>query len=913
MTREPPQAPTSPPPPRAPADGIASAEPPAAAPAALAPALAPTHDAGHDREQAAGPVSAPASQRSPEPAAEPPAPSAPELEATLATLAQAQADPAQPAALRAALADALARLRAPADSLYRAAFDAIPDLVTVLDEFGTVLEINRHGNQAHRRAREDIIGQPIHVLNPELPRDHLAPVWEALNRGDSYLIEVTNKRGDGSRFPVEVHSAGFLHHGQRRIVAVARDLSSRSDSEIRFRELVESIDRGLIVQDKSLRIVYANSAAMRLLSLHAGASIADELRSGHWMVIDERGRELPPALYPSRRALESGRVVESEVIGLYHAQRRELIWLSVTAVPHFPAGGHRPHQVFSLFSNITELKRDSALFDRAQALAHIGGWEWDAGRDRLYLTFEAARILAREPAPACLEELLECLHPLDRHRLRTALERALAGGRGIDLELRGLRPDGSGFWVRAIGDAGADAGEPVRQMLTGTLQDITERKLAEEQLRVQARSDPLTGLLNRDAVLAELERRLDAFPHSPLAVLYIDLDRFKIVNDVLGHAAGDRLLASAARRIRQAVGEQAQIARFGGDEFLVVCQLDEDPQRSERLADAILAAFGDNFRVDGEEFSITASIGIAQAPLDGRSAQQLIQSADIAMYDSKRRGRNSWQAFTPELAEQQLRRLQLETHLRRAVHNDEFHLVYQPQVDLRDGRVLGAEALIRWRNTALGEMRPDRFIDHAETTGDIVGIGDWVLHEACRQLRAWREEGLSIQRVAINVSYRQFLGDDLAANVAAALAEHGLPGSALELEFTERVLIEDAPDTARTFARLRELGVSLAIDDFGEGYSALNYLRRLPIHGLKLSQLFVQGVPDNQSDVAVCQAVTGIARSLGLGLVAEGVETERQRAFLRELGVLVGQGFLFAPGLAPDALRDYCRAQTAGA
>jgi len=829
-------------------------------------------------------------------------------DATIAALRRALDEPGLSDSLRATLTDAIDALHRRGDgSLYRAAFDAIPDLVTVLDEVGTVIEINREGTRAHRRIREEIVGQPIHVLNPELPREHLAPVWESLNRGDSYIIEVTNKRGDGTRFPVEVHSAGFEHEGQRRIIAVARDLSSRADTELRFRELVESIDRGVIVQDHSLRIIYANSAAMRLLSLHSGMSIADELSSGDWLLVDERGHELAADQYPSQIALATGRVVDSTVLGLYHRERRELIWLAVTAVPQFPPGGDRPHQVFALFSNVTALKRDSALFDRAQALAHIGGWEWDAGRDRLYLTFEAARIIGREAGPERIDDLLECLMPLDRHRLRNALERTLAGGRGIDMELQGMRADGGGFWVRAIGDA--SAADPVRQVLTGTLQDITERKHEEEQLRIQARSDPLTGLLNRDAVQAELERRLDIYPHSPLAVLYIDLDRFKVVNDVLGHAAGDRLLASAARRIRLAAGDQALIARFGGDEFLLVCSLDDDPLRGERLADAILEIFGDSFRVDGEEFSITASIGIAQAPLDGRTAQQLIQSADVAMYDSKRRGRNSWQAFTPELAEQQLHRLQLETHLRRAVHNDEFHLVYQPQVDLSDGRVVAIEALIRWRNRSLGEMRPDRFIDHAETTGDIVGIGGWVLHEACRQLRAWRDEGLHIERVAVNVSYRQFLGDDLANNVGAALAEYGLPGSALELEFTERVLIEDAPDTVRTFTRLRELGVNLSIDDFGEGYSALNYLRRLPIHGLKLSQLFVQGVPDNQSDVAVCQAVTGIARSLGLGMVAEGVETERQRAFLRELGVLIGQGFLFAPGLAPDDLRDYCRAQ----
>ncbi|HEY0659847.1 MAG TPA: EAL domain-containing protein, partial [Lysobacter sp.] len=197
--------------------------------------------------------------------------------------------------------------------------------------------------------------------------------------------------------------------------------------------------------------------------------------------------------------------------------------------------------------------------------------------------------------------------------------------------------------------------------------------------------------------------------------------------------------------------------------------------------------------------------------------------------------------------------------------------------------------------------------------GDIVGIGGWVLREACRQMRRWRERGLALERVAVNVSYRQFLGEDLAEYVRAALAESGLPGSALELEFTERVLIEDAPDTVRTFAALREMGVVLTIDDFGEGYSALNYLRRLPIHGLKLSQLFVQGVPDNQSDIAVCQAVVGIARSLGLSLVAEGIETERQRGFLLDLGVSIGQGFLFAPGLGPDELQQQYRRRTVAA
>ena len=355
------------------------------------------------------------------------------------------------------------------------------------------------------------------------------------------------------------------------------------------------------------------------------------------------------------------------------------------------------------------------------------------------------------------------------------------------------------------------------------------------------------------------------------------------------------------QRISHAIGTEGLLARFGGDEFLVLCD-GADAAQAPRLADSILQALSRPFLFGEDEFTVSASIGIAYAPADGTRPQQLIQSADIAMYDCKRRSRNDWQVFTPDLARKQQDRLQIETQLRRALDNAEFRLVYQPQVDLRHGRIVAAEALIRWQSHQLGELRPDLFISHAETTGDIVGIGDWVLREACRQVCEWREQGLGIVRVAINVSYRQFVAEDLAVKVAETLREFALPGSALELEFTERVLIEDAPATLRTFAELRRMGVVLTIDDFGEGYSALNYLRRLPIHGLKLSQLFVEGVPENRSDVAVCEAVTAIARSLGLGLVAEGVELESQRRFLLELGVPIGQGFLFAPGLPPDEL-----------
>lgn len=796
-------------------------------------------------------------------------------------------------ALRAASADAeTARLR------YHALFDAVPDPVSILSEHGIVLDLNKAGMVAYRRPREEIVGQPIEVLNPDLPKGHLGPVWDTINRGETYVIEVANMRADGTRFPVEVHTAGFTHEGRKCLVAVARDLSRRREAEVRYRELMEVIDKGIVIQNVELKFVYGNSAALRLLGVESGTSLDETMQPERWMLVREDGSEMPEAEYPARRALHSGRIIESTLLGLYHRQRRQLNWLSVTVVPQFAAGADTPHQVLSLFSDVTALKRDSALFDRVQALAHIGGWEWDCSSDRLYLTDESARILAQDAPPESMPQMIDCLGAADRGRLRAALDRAIDAGRGFDLELQGARADGHAFWVRVIG--GGVPGDPTTLRLTGTLQDITELKQGEETLRVQARSDPLTGLMNRDAILGELGARMADPVLAQVAVLYIDLDRFKVVNDALGHNAGDALLVSAARRIVRAVGTEGLSARFGGDEFLVVCSTVDDPARPERVADAILDGFGDSFRFEKEEFAITASIGIAHAPEHGDRPQTLIHNADAAMYDSKRRIRNGWQVFSPALAQSQEDRLRVETHLRRAADNGEFHLVYQPQVDLRRGRIVAAEALIRWQNQQLGEMRPDHFIGHAETTGDIVRIGSWVLREACRQVAAWRDAGLGIVRVAVNVSYRQFLGDDLANSVQSVLEEFRLPGAALELEFTERVLIEDAPDTLATFAKLRDLGIVLTIDDFGEGYSALNYLRRLPIHGLKLSQLFLEGVPDNKSDVAVCQAVAGIARSLGLGLVAEGVESEHQRRFLLDLGVPVGQGFLFAPGLTAD-------------
>lgn len=781
---------------------------------------------------------------------------------------------------------------------YRALFDAVPDPVSVISWDGIVLDLNIASMVAYQRSREQLVGQPVHVLNPEVAPDHIDPVRAALKHGGTYVVEATNMRADGTRFPVEVHSANFELDGQGCIVAVARDLSGREEVELRYRDLLERVDKGMIVRNAQGRITYANASAMRMAMAEEGFTMDEELRPGRWIIFDEHGKELATEELPSSITLATGKAIASTVLGYYNVRLRRLTWVSVNTVPQFASGSDKPDQVVSMFSDVTTLKRNSHLFGRVQDLAHIGGWEWDAGRDILHLTHAAQRALGLETPPSTMVQLRANLVDREQHRFRDALDRALEHGEGFELELESIASDGQSAWLRIIGEAETD--DPIGLRLAGTLQDITRYKREEKALRDQARTDPLTGLLNRDAVLRALDERLHDPALDQLAVLYIDLDRFKFVNDVLGHASGDRVLCSAAKRLQRAIGTQGIIARFGGDEFMVVCNTRDDAGRPERLADAILEAFSTRFHTGGEEFDITASIGIARAPGDGTQPQKLIQNADVAMYNSKRRARNGRQAFTPELAEQQLQRLQLETQLRQAIESHEFHLVYQPQIDLASGRIVSAEALIRWNNPVLGQVPPDKFIAVAEATGDIVAIGRWVLREACAQLRRWRDQGLSLQRIAINVSYRQFHGEELAANVRDALHESGLSGDSLELEFTERVLIEDADDALQIFADLRALGVMLAIDDFGEGFSALNYLRRLPVHGLKLSHSFLQGVPDNASDTAICKAVVGIARSLHLNLVAEGVESDAQREFLLKLGVPVGQGFLFDEGLQAD-------------
>lgn len=795
---------------------------------------------------------------------------------------------------------------------HRSLFEAVPDAVTVLDEHGRILDVNQAACQSLGYERETLCAMSLEQISPGRDPDHLRSFWERVALGQTVRDQTINRRRDGSSFRAEVNSRTYLEEGERRVVAVARDITEKQQiedelraSEIRYQALLQSIDKGIMVQNERGRVISANPAACRMLGVDEASLLELHERADYWHVIDENGRTMAYRDMPGVRALHEGRTVESTVIGIFHRGSGRYAWLSVTAVPQFRDDDKRPFQVISMFSDVTALKRDSELFGQAQTLARIGGWEWMPGEDRVYLTRELYDMHELAVTPGLgLDGFLAMFAEEDGDDLRLALRHALDELGSIDVECRLIAGRQRMRWVRLIGQALSLGEEAFR--VAGTLQDITERKLREEALSHQASTDNLTGLLNRDAILQRLEDAIRVAPtgRGP-TVLYVDLDRFKIINDLLGHQTGDNLLASAAERLRQAAAGDGEVARFGGDEFLVLVPGDASGRRAEKLAERISAAFTRPFSYAAEDFSITVSVGLARCPTDGATAQELITSADTAMYEAKRRGRNTWQPFTASLARDVSERLLIEAHLRRALDQEEFRLVFQPQVELSTGRVIGAEVLLRWRSRILGELPPDRFIQHAENTGDIVRIGAWVISEACRSLSTWRRQGIVLPRLAVNLSFRQILSENLPEVVSQSLAEHGLKGSDLELEITERVLVDDAPDTAQVLRTLRGLGVTITIDDFGEGYSALDYLRRLPIQGLKISHRFMQGVPFETGDVAICQAIVGIAHSLGLGIIAEGVETDAQRSFLLRHGVRQGQGFMFSRPLEAPRLVEF--------
>jgi diguanylate cyclase (GGDEF)-like protein/PAS domain S-box-containing protein len=434
------------------------------------------------------------------------------------------------------------------------------------------------------------------------------------------------------------------------------------------------------------------------------------------------------------------------------------------------------------------------------------------------------------------------------------------------------------------------------------LADITERKRAEQQARHQAEHDPLTDLPNRVLLLDRLHQALAATrrQHTQFALMFLDLDRFKAINDNHGHQAGDVVLKEVAQRLVHSVRGVDTVSRLGGDEFIVLLPDVGGGDQAAHVAASVMQAVGRPLQVNGQQMTLSASIGIAMSPGDGRDAETLLHHADVAMYHAKHSGRNAFRFFSPEMNAHVVERVQLENQLRRALENGEFVLEYLPEIDIHSGRAIGAEALIRWRHPERGLLLPHQFIPVAEESGLIVPIGQWVLREACRQARSWRDDGFPVM-VAVNLSGVQFIHDHLVQYVEDALEWSGLAPEFLDLEITEGVIMNEYAGAIATVKELRARGVQLTIDDFGTGFSSLSSLRRFPLSKLKIDRSFVDDIMRNPLDASMIPAIIAVARSLKLRVVAEGVETVEQLNFLRQHGCDEYQGhYASTSSIAPD-------------
>jgi diguanylate cyclase (GGDEF)-like protein/PAS domain S-box-containing protein len=553
------------------------------------------------------------------------------------------------------------------------------------------------------------------------------------------------------------------------------------------------------------------------------------------------------------------------------------------------------------------LRRSEERFALAVRGANDGLWDWDLTTNKIYLAPRWKSMLGYEENQISdsPEEWFRRVHPLDVERVRAEVATHLDGqSPQLQTEHRMLHDDGTYRWVLTRGLAVRDAqGKAVR--MAGSQSDITQRKAAEDRLYHDAFHDTLTGLPNRALLIDRLGRailRMKRRDDYRLAVLFLDIDGFKVVNDSLGHQTGDQLLIAISRRLESSVRQGDSVARLGGDEFIVLLDDIEDSTDVFHMADRVLEELQTPFSLNGHEVVSTASIGIALSAAGYDRAEDLLRDADIAMYQAKSRGKGRYVLFDKAMHTLAVSRLKLEADLRSAAARKELRVHYQPIVSLRTGQITSFEALMRWTHPERGPVSPEEFIPVAEETKLILPLGLWVLNEAVGQLGRWQlsPQGNAALTISVNLSCRQFLQPDLVYQVERILLETGLDPRCLKMEITESVIMEQVETAPAALARLKSLGVRLAMDDFGKGYSSLSYLHQFPFDTLKIDRSFIARIGSGGENAEIVRTIVSLANGLGLDVVAEGVETASQLAVLRELGCQFGQGYLLSRALSGE-------------
>ena len=788
------------------------------------------------------------------------------------------------------------------ESRYRSLFDANPLPMWIYDyETLRFIAVNEAAVHHYGFTREEFLGMTIAGIRPE---DDIPQMLDAIKSASGYKSRggFRHRKKNGAVIDVEITSLDLDQGGRHTRLVIAQDITERrraeealQKSEQLYRELFENATDIVYTHDLEGRFTSMNVAGERSLGYSRAEAQDFTMRD---VIAPE---SLETALEEMRKKVR-GETASTfyEIDILARDGRRVPVEVSSRLI--YENG--RPVGVQGIARDMTERKaneqRFRLLFERNLAGVFRGSpdgeiIECNDALARIF-GFDSREELMSQPAGSRYYD------PDERPRLMQQLrdQRSLT-----NVELRMRRRDGSPMWVLENVSLLDDG------LLEGTIIDITDRKTAQEQIEYQAYHDVLTGLPNR---LLFRDRIGVALAHSrrvarAAAVMFLDLDQFKLVNDTLGHTVGDGLLQAIAQRLVECVRGEDTVARMGGDEFTILLTELTDRRAASLVAQKVLDAVRRPIEVDGHELFVTTSIGIAIFPEDGTDAETLLKNADRAMYRAKEVGRNNYQ-YALDI-DGFAGRLSLERSLRHALEREELVVHYQPMVEIATGRVVGAEALLRWEHPQNGLMPPDDFIPVAEESLLIIPLGEWVLRTACRDMKRWHDAGHTSLRVAVNLSPRQFQQRDLAAMIERVLEETGLPPSALDLEITESAAMQNAELSLAVLHRLKEMGIRISIDDFGTGYSSLNYLKRFPIDTVKIDQEFVRDL-EADANSAIVSAMISMARALRLSVIAEGVETEAQRAFLLREQCPLMQGFLHSRPLPADEFAQRLSAVASG-
>ena len=804
----------------------------------------------------------------------------------------------------------LAQLRS-SEARFSRIFHSSPDAILIVRQADTVIiDFNASFTRLLGYTREDAIGCPELELNLFADPDERRAIIRQLERtSEATDLETHLRTSDNQIVPVEISLRYIEIDGELCTLCIGRDISERIAAEVALRSSEEKFEQvfrrspdGIVILRQRDLSIYDINDSFLLAAEYAREELIGQSVYELNIFSDDNALEAATdalshqGFFSNREMVfrtKSGFKVQSLVSATYIEIHGEPCVLCIAK------------NVNDLRQAEEKLRESEQRFRSAFENSPIGIVLIDLKGTIFQANNFASEVLGYERNPLEGTHISRLVPPEDRAQLKATFSR-LAAGRDetVRTECRMLREDDLELWTNLHVVVQRDAdGEPA--YLIGQIADITEMKSSQSRMERMAFYDTLTNLANRRLFYDRLGQAVEHAQRSRhlSALLYLDLDQFKRVNDTLGHEVGDVLLQEVSTRLTSCVRQEDTVARLGGDEFTVLLFDIKSPSDASLVADKILTTLRQPLNISGHQLVVTTSIGITIVPQDGTDPNSLMKNADLAMYRAKEHGRNTYHFYSEEMNTNAIKRLRTEYELRRAMERSEFVLYYQPKVSLADQEIVGVECLIRWEHPERGLLTPYEFIEVAEETGAIVDMGNWIIQEACRTGKALSEQAKRNIQIAVNISPRQFRDPNLVATIRRNLRESGLNPSTLEIEITETMLMGDVEAANTTVRQLHELGVRLAIDDFGTGYSSLNYLKKFPINTVKVDRSFIMDIPESADDKAITSAVIAMAHRLNMEVVAEGVETQAQLDFLLEHDCEYAQGYLFAKPLPLSHLR----------